>query len=67
MVRSNYFQEIIGAFFAIIVFIMIGSVMVTSLGDPIGLTGVFSAIFVIGGLAIGLALIIKVLKLFNLV
>jgi hypothetical protein len=65
MGRNNDFQEIIGGVFALIIFIMIGGVMVTSLGDPIGFTGLFSVIFGFGALIIGIALIRMIIKLFE--
>lgn len=65
MGRNNDFQEIVGGIFALIVFVMIGGVMVTSLGDPIGFTGLFSLIFVLGGITIGIALIRMIIKMFE--
>lgn len=66
MARKSDFEEIIGSIFAIVVFIMIGGTLITALGDPIGLTGLFSLIFVVGGLLIIIALIIKILNFLGL-
>jgi len=63
MSRGNDFQDIVGAVFALIVFGMIGGVMVSALGDPIGFTGLFSLIFILGGVSIGVALIKMIFKL----
>jgi hypothetical protein len=65
MVRRNEFTEIISSIFAIIVFVIIGSIIIGELGDPIGLSGIFSFIFVVGGIVIVIALLIKILKFIN--
>jgi len=58
----NEFQEIVGGLFAIIIFFIIGGVIISSLGDPIGLNGLFSFIFVIGAAVIVMAIIVKIIN-----
>jgi len=65
MPRGNDFQEIVGGIFAIIVFIIIGSAIAGSLATSIDFSGIISGVFILGMVIIGLALAIKIFKIFE--
>lgn len=66
MSRGNDFQEIIGAIFTIIVFIIIVGALISTLGSSMaGLAGVIIFIFFIGVLVIIIGLIISIFKMLS--
>jgi hypothetical protein len=62
MGRESDFQEIVGAVFSLIVFMMIGVAMVGALGMSSGFGTLFSSIFGLGVVIIGTALVIQIIK-----
>jgi len=65
MVRRSEFQEVIGVIFAIAIFFIFGSVILSSLKFDFGLNSIITLIFIIGGVIIIGALIKKIMELFN--
>lgn len=63
MPKRNNFQEIISAIFAIIVFIMVGSALLSSSAASMDFSWVISGFFIFGTVIIGMALLIKILKI----
>ncbi len=66
MARGSEFQEIISGVFALIVFVMIGSTIATTLSIPFEFGGIMFLVFIVGVITIGLALLINILKLFDI-
>lgn len=62
MTRGNVFAETISAIFAIFIFIVIGGVLVQSLGQQTQIFGDLTFIFVILLLLIFMAIIFKLVK-----
>ena len=68
MARGNNIQEILGMILTIVVFFIVGGAIVNSMGSAgnnVGLEGIITFVFVIGGIAIIGGLLAKIFNLFR--